>query len=407
MLVLCFPEHCVSFKAHADVQSTSVTSSDKTKEKSDFLSAFTDGRHPDNGQTTKKKASQKGAERSQLSSSSANGNNAVQSPSSTKGNVPIEKVEVRKTLSPKTKPLGKGNPGVALATVKEKKLEEREVFTLKLPSSVLTKFSSASDLTAEKESSNYLTSCIETVEVARSVSKVPVASLSHNSSSRSSRTTLILARGGKDPFRQIKQLPARAFNTHDFMTLYPCKNVLTIKDDSDRKLQSGKDLEDKSVQSCDSVSVTKRVAEKAAIAEKRIVKRIALSEDSFQSHTASEITRTSSLDSFCRDSVTCPVIVSTAVSLEDYLHQRKRELCFNEVDCVLARDIHGLVAEGEELGVPVTQLKVGCSENLTRLRYPSIRYNTDWPVAHFHSRLTLFSQDFSLEFLSLVALQDH
>lgn len=397
MFVLFFPEHCVSFKAHADVQSTSVTSSDKTKEKSDFLLVFTDGRHPDNGQTTKKKASQKGAERSQLYSPSAsiktNGNNAVQSPSSTKGNITAEKVEVRQTLSPKTKPLGKGNPGVASGTVKEKKLEEREVFALKLPSSVLTKFTSATDLTAEKESSNYLTSCIETVEVARSVSKVPVASLSHNSSSRSSRTTLILARGGKDPFRQIKQLPARAFNTHDFMTLYPCKNVLTIKDDSDRKLQSGKHLGDKSVQSCDSVSITKPVAEKAAIAEKSVVKRIALSEDSFQSHTASEITKTSSLDNFCRNFVTCPVIVSTAVSLEDYLDQRKRELCFNEVDCVLARDIHGLVAEGEELGMPVTQLKVGYSEDFTPLRYPSIQYNTDWPVAHFHSRLTLFSKD--------------
>ena len=377
------------------MQSASVTSADKTKEKSDFLSATTDGRHPDKGQTMKKKAPQKGAERSQLPSPSAsikrNDNNAVQSPSSTRGNVPTEKVEVRKTLSPKTKPLGKGNSGVASATVKEKKLEEREVFSLKLPSSVVTKFTSASDLTAEKESSNFLTSCIETVEVARSVSKVPVASLSHNSSSRSSRTTLILARGGKDPFRQIKQLPARAFNTHDFMTLFPCKNVLTIRDNNDRNIQSGKDLEDKSVQSCEPVSVTKPVAEKADIAEKSTVKRIALSEDSFQSQTTSEITRTSSLDSFCRDSVTCPVIVSTAVSLEDYLDQRKRELCFNEEDCVLARDIHGLVAEGEELGVPVTQLKVGYSENFTPLRYPSIQYNTDWPVAQFHSRLTLFT----------------
>ena len=357
-----------------------MTSSDNTKEKSDFLSPITDGRHPDNGQMAKKKAHQKGADRSQLPPTSAptkgNSNNAIQSASPTKENVPTEKVEVRKTLSPpKTKPPGKGKSVASSATANEKKLEEREVFTLKLPSTVATKFTSASNLAAEKESSNYLTSCVETVEVTPSVSKisaVPVASLSQNPS-RSSRTTLILARGGKDPYGQMKQLPSRALNTHDFMTLYPCKNVVTIRDDSDGKLQSGKDLEDESVQSSESVSVTRPAAENEAFTDKTIAKRIGLSEDSFRSQTANEVMRTASLDDFCRDSVTSPVIVSTAVSLEDYLDQKKEKLGFNEVDCVLARDIHGLVAEGEELGVPVTQLKVGYSEKITCLRHLSIQ----------------------------------
>lgn len=269
-------------------------------------------------------------------------------PSSMKGQVVGEKSEAASaTPSPNAKSHVKRKPDTGASVRKEKRIERREVLTLNLPSSTVTKFTSAYDLTSAKQGGDYLTSCTETVEVAKStsVSTVPVAALPYSSTtSRSSRTTLMLARGGKDPYVSINQLPARAFNTHDFMTLYPCTNVLRLKDDSDGKVQNEKDVDDSGITSSEEVSVTRP--------------EVGVTSTSAKTQTVGS----SSLDDAFDDSATSPVIVSPTVSLDDYIELRKRELAFNEMDVLLARDIHDLVDQGKEFGVPVAQLQVGCSQ---------------------------------------------
>ena len=339
---------------HPDIQPTAVTSSVSSKQKSSTLSPV------------KTKALEKAAERSQLSSSTGES-------SSSSGKLPAERSETRSAMSSaKAKPQKKGKPGAGASVTMEKRLHVREVFTLNSPASVTTKFTSAYNLSSVKERNDYLTSCIEAVEVEQSTSQavckvatVPVASLSYsNTSSRSSRTALMLARGGKDPYVSINQLTARAVNTHDFMTLYPCGNVLRIKDDNDGKVPNVKGFDGKSVEKTEVMSVTKSSDMATATPEQSLQKANVLGADSMKSQGASQIVRTSSV---CGDSVTAPVLVSSAVSLEDYIEQKKRELGFNEMDAALANDIYDLVGEGKEFGVPVTRLQVGHSETVSRV----------------------------------------
>lgn len=205
--------------------------------------------------------------------------------------------------------------------------ERLEVFTLSL-SSTVTKFKSPYDLTSEKECNTSLTSEVSEhteTELVSKVSTVPVACLSYSStSSRSSRTALMLARGGKDPYASINQLPARAFNTHDFMTLYPCKIVLELKDDT-----------------LTSTAGTKDVGHEPGV------------ESSSQETTTSVL-----ISQELNDSSTSPVIVSMDVSTEDYVEQSRRDFGFNEMDFQLARIIHDTVAERKEFGMTVALLQV-------------------------------------------------
>ncbi|KAL9959941.1 hypothetical protein ACROYT_G033320 [Oculina patagonica] len=191
----------------SDGQSSKQTSTEKNKGKSASGVSSKKTRATENGQITNRKVSEKSTEHSKLSP-----------------------VAPRK---PGTS--GEGEKHEAKGT-EEKRLETCEVFTLS-SSSTVTKFTSPYDLTSQKESNESLTSHTEVSELQHSkakvskVSTVPVASLTYSAtSSRSSRTALMLARGGKDPYASINQLPARAFNTHDFLTLYPCKVVLKLKD---------------------------------------------------------------------------------------------------------------------------------------------------------------------------------
>ena len=224
---------------------------------------------------------------------------------------------------------------------KGERLEKCEVFSLSL-STTVAKFTSSYDLVSVKESSNFLTSCTEVSELqsmkaqASKVSTVPVASLSYSStSSRSSRTALILARGGKDPYASINQLPARAFNTHDFMTLNPCKIVLTLKDDSSENLAHEKNphhmelahAEGESKLTPDNSSTTEDVAKML-------------------------------LNSESNNCGTSPVVVTIDMSIEDYIQQSKQDFGLNACDFPLARIIYSIVAESKEFGTPVDVLQV-------------------------------------------------
>lgn len=227
--------------------------------------------------------------------------------------------------------------------VKEKP-DKRKLLTLSVPSSTVARFTSPYDLASAKESGDFLKSCPETCDVelntseVRKVTTVPVASLTYNSfTSRSSRTALMLARGGKDPYVSINQLPARPFNTHDFMTLYHIKNVVRLKDDSDGKVQNEADAE--RITSSD-----KEPGRGVRVTSSKVTslgKTAPLSQDAVN------------------DAVTSPVIVTKSESIEEYLLRMKTELVFSEVDTTLSRDIHHLVDERREFGFPVVQLQVG------------------------------------------------
>ena len=279
----------------------------------------------------------------------------AQSPASTKGKSPAAKSKAKCTpFSPTTKSGGKGKSVTASNLPRVTRVEEREVYTLKLPSAVVTKFTSASDLNDVKDSTSALSSCPEIVQVACAPlrSTVPVASLSQtNFSSRSSRTMLMLARGGNDPYNRIKQLPARALNTHDFMSLYPCRNLLRV---TDTKLltdsQNGLNLGDSENSRSESCSVKNTVSEAASIAETGEHLTHA------QGRTPNLINASSG--EATSSSLTCPVSISAAISLEDYLDQKKRYLEFGELDLTMVRDIYDMAAAGKELGVSLSQLQV-------------------------------------------------
>ncbi|XP_044181643.1 general transcription factor 3C polypeptide 1-like isoform X7 [Acropora millepora] len=278
----------------------------------------------------------------------------AQSPASTKGKSPAAKSKAKCTpFSPTTKSGGKGKSVTASKLPRVTRVEEREVYTLKLPSAVVTKFTSASDLNDVKDSTSALSSCPEIVQVACAPlrSTVPVASLSQtNFSSRSSRTMLMLARGGNDPYNRIKQLPARALNTHDFMSLYPCRNLLRV---TDTKLltdsQNGLNLGDSENSRSESCSVKNTVSEAASIAETGEHLTHA------QGRTPNLINASSG--EATSSSLTCPVSISASISLEDYLDQKKRYLEFAELDLAMVRDIYDMAAAGKELGVSLPQLQ--------------------------------------------------
>ena len=261
--------------------------------------------------------------------------------------------------SRKSKPHGKGNTG---AGPSEKGAEKREVLILNLPSSIVTKFTSAYDLTFLKESGDSLTGYTEAVEVepktpqvSEAAPTVPGTSLTYNStSSRSSRTALMLARGGKDPYASINQLPARAFNTHDFMTLHHCKNVLKLKEASDGKVQSA--IEGDEGRTAEGVLVRKPGVSLTSTTEKSLGRTVAFSQD------ATDAVSPTFLDDIRDDTVTSPMIVSVALSIEEYVEQSKRQFGFNEMDAVLARYIHNIVEEHKEFGFPLVRLQVGDSE---------------------------------------------
>jgi len=171
---------------------------------------------------------------------------------------------------------------------------------------------------------------------ASKISTVPVASLSYGStSSRSSRTALMLARGGKDPYASINQLPARAFNTHDFMTLNPCKILLTLKDGS---------------------------FENAA--DEKNIHQIGLTHAEGESNFTSDYSSTTKdtaemlLNKESNNSCTSPVVVGIVVSIEDYIKQSKQDFGFNASDFPLAKIIYSIVAESKELGTAVDVLQV-------------------------------------------------
>lgn len=206
---------------------------------------------------------------------------------------------------------------------KGKRPKKREVFTLRISSSsTATSFTTPYDLTAVTDSSNYLTSYTEECEgqcterQSSKVSTVPVASVSFSGTSRSSRTALMLARGGKDPYASMNQLSARAVNTHDFMTLNPCKNVLKLKEDS-----------------------SAHVAVDSA-AENRPSTSATSSDEGISGYR------------------TYPVIVSVEFSIDDYVKLSKEELGFTEIDLVMARIIYEAVEEKGEFGVTVKELQV-------------------------------------------------
>ena len=166
-------------------------------------------------------------------------------------------------------------------------------------------------------------------EQASKISTVPVASLSYSStSSRSSRTALMLARGGKDPYASINQLPARAFNTHDFMTLNPCKIRLTLKDDSFENVADEKNLYHRELAHAPDHSSTTEDAAKML------------------------------LNKESNDSCTSPVVVTIVVAIENYIEQSKQDFGFNASDFPLARIIYSIVAESKEFGTPVEVLQV-------------------------------------------------
>lgn len=222
----------------------------------------------------------------------------------------------------------------------EKRVETCEVFTLS-SSSTVTKFKSPYDLTSEKESNESLTSHTEVSELQHSkakvskVSTVPVASLTYSAtSSRSSRTALMLARGGKDPYASINQLPARALNTHDFLTLYPCKVVLKLKDGTLANVADEKDLGHREMTCSEGES----------------------SPDSIMQDTTE--TALTFVDKKFNDSSTSPVVVSIDVSIDDYIEQSRRDFGFNATDFPLARIIHNIVGESKEFGITVAQLQV-------------------------------------------------
>jgi len=250
--------------------------------------------------------------------------------SSTTGNSPPS---VEEKCGTKGKGRGKGE--------KEKRLEQCEVFSLRL-STTVAKFTSSYDLVSVKESSNFLTSSPEVSEVqsmkarASKVSTVPVASLSYGStSSRSSRTALILARGGKDPYASINQLPARAFNTHDFMTLNPCKIVLTLKDDSFENVAHEKNLHHMELEHAEGES--KLTSDYSSATED--VAKMLLNDESNNCGTS-------------------PVVVTIDVSIEDYIQQSKQDFGFKACDFPLARIIYSIVAESKEFGTAVEVLQV-------------------------------------------------
>ena len=273
---------------------------------------------------------------------------------------------VRSSSLTKTK---SGKSCVGAASTKTKKLEKREVFTLKFPLSTVCKFTSSSNLKSVKESCRFLDSHTETREVSsdgsqrNTQSTIPVASLSYGSStsSRSSRTALMLARGGKDPYVSIQQLPARALNTHDFMSLRPCVISLTLKE------------------SVGEVSVQETVGEASNLCKRESRTRFQLSaagcpqsgsdvdndlsprpvaderDSSDETNTPSEKGRKMAQ---CHGCITAPVVVCTDVSIENYIEHSKTHFSFKEGDISLARIIHDIVAEGKELGVKVNSLKV-------------------------------------------------
>ena len=228
---------------------------------------------------------------------------------------------------------------------KEKRLEKCDIFTLSLSSSsTVTKFKSPYDLKSQKEGRS-LTSHTEVSELQHrkekvsKVSTVPVAALSYSTtSSRSSRTALMLARGGKDPYSSINQLPARAFNTHDFMTLYPCKIVLKLKD-RDSTLAN--------------VAGDKNMGQKEMTCIEGESSPAASLNDYSTTKTAS-----TSFDKDFDNSSTSPVVVSMDVSIEDYIEQSRIDFGFNETDFPLARIIHNIVEERKEFGITVALLQV-------------------------------------------------
>ena len=215
----------------------------------------------------------------------------------------------------------------------------------------MTKFTSCYDLASVKECNDSLTSCTEVSELqsreaqASKVSTVPVASLSYSStSSRSSRTALMLARGGKDPYASINQLPARAYNTHDFMSLYPCKVMLTLKDDNFENLANEKDLHHR--------EITHAEGESQSSAD-------------YSSTTGDPAkTAVTSFNEESHDSSTSPVIAAMDVSIEDYIEQSQQNFGFNATDFPLTRVIYSIVGESKEFGTPVVVLEV-C--NIVRL----------------------------------------
>ncbi|XP_022784579.1 general transcription factor 3C polypeptide 1-like [Stylophora pistillata] len=200
-------------------------------------------------------------------------------------------------------------------STKGKGLEKREIFTLKISSSSTScSFTTPYDLTAAKDSSDYLTSYTEECEgqstdrQSSKVSTVPVASLSFSGTSRSSRTALMLARGGKDPYTSLNQLPARAVNTHDFMTLNPCKNVLKLKKDIVANLTADNHQENHN--------------------------KAKYSSDHRPSAFATSFDKGSS------DYRTYPVMISAEISIEDYIKLSREDFGFTEMDFPLTRIIH-------------------------------------------------------------------
>lgn len=223
-------------------------------------------------------------------------------------------------------------------STKGKGLEKREIFTLKISSSSTScSFTTPYDLTAAKDSSDYLTSYTEECEgqstdrQSSKVSTVPVASLSFSGTSRSSRTALMLARGGKDPYTSLNQLPARAVNTHDFMTLNPCKNVLKLKKDIVANLTADNHQEDHN--------------------------KAKYSSDDRPSAFATSFDKGSS------DYRTYPVMISAEISIEDYIKLSREEFGFTEMDFPLTRIIHEVVEEKREIGVTMAELQTRLEEN--------------------------------------------
>lgn len=209
-------------------------------------------------------------------------------------------------------------------------------------SSTVAKFTSTYDLESVKESSNFLTSCTEVSELqsmeaqASKVSVVPVASLSYSStSSRSSRTALMLARGGKDPYASINQLPARAFNTHDFMTLNPCKIILTLEDGSFQNVADEKNPHHRELAHAEGES---KLTPDHSLTTEDEAKML--------------------LNKISNDCCTSPVVVTNDVSIEDYIEQTKQDFGLTASDFPLARIIYSIVAESKEFGTPVEVLQV-------------------------------------------------
>ena len=217
---------------------------------------------------------------------------------------------------------------------------EREVHQFQLPQcNMVSRFTSEHNLDSLREACSFFESKTELWRTWTRTLSIPVASLHasalEKSSKRASRTALMLKRGAADPTKSVEQLPTRAFNSHDFFSLNPCINTLT--------LVGAGPPEDSGATSKAAIS---RGNETSSGQSHTLVENPASFADSKESSGVWPIT---------------PVIASRCVlSLDEHLQKCERELGMSGTDLSLARFVHDHAFQRGALGVPCDVLQV-CS----------------------------------------------